>query len=124
MDTQTTLPPAKVIEREGHYFTGAQTVGSNQEKHRVISQPHSRGSVDASQKGADCLPRDGTWQLLELVKAWRINLVGQSGWNPVVNGQKSKKTSQGPDVVLQTCSTVIVYRVENRENMSSNDLPG
>src|SRR5215831_428712 len=56
VDTQTTLPPAKVIEGDGHYFTDAQSVGSDQEKHRVIAQPHSRGSVYASQKILDRLP--------------------------------------------------------------------
>jgi len=35
-----------------------------------------------------------------LVKAGRINLVGESGGTPVVKGQESKKSSQGADVVL------------------------
>jgi hypothetical protein len=45
---------------------------------------------------------ESAWQLFELVKARRINLAGQSGGNPVVNGQESEEPSQGADVVLQT----------------------
>src|ERR1700730_2697252 len=48
------------------------------------------------------VPGESAWQLLELVKARRINLAGQSGGNPVVNGQESKEPSQCADVVLQT----------------------
>src|SRR6266481_4654093 len=77
-DSQAALSPANIIERHGHHLTDAQSVCSNQQDHRVVAQSHRRGSVDGSQKGADRLPGESAWQLLELVKARRINLAGQS----------------------------------------------
>jgi hypothetical protein len=47
-------------------------------------------------------PRGERVALLELVKARRINLAGQSGGNPLVKGQESEEPSQRADVVLQT----------------------
>jgi hypothetical protein len=94
-DPEPSQGPASVIQKTRKPLTVNQDPAPSRKSarphHRVIAQPHSRGSVDASQKGADCLPREGAWQLRELVKAWRINLVGQSGGNPVVNGQESKQ---------------------------------
>src|SRR5215469_346576 len=102
-DSQTALSPAKVIEAEGYYFTGPQSVGGNQQKHRVVAQSFSRGLVNGSQEGADRLPREGSWQRFEPVKARRIDLAGQPLGNPAVQGEESKKSPQRTDVDLETC---------------------
>ena len=94
VDSQTALSPANVIEGEGYYFTGPQSVGGNQQKHRVVAQSHSRGSVNGSQECADRLPREGSRQLFELIKARRIDLTDQPLANPAVHGQESKKSPQ------------------------------
>ena len=86
--------PANVIEGDGHHLAGPQSVGRNQQEHRVIAQSHCRGSVYGSQKCANRLPREGAWQLLETVKARRIDLAGQSCGNPAVNRQESKERPQ------------------------------
>jgi len=104
VDSQTALSPANVIEGEGYYFTGPQSVGGNQQKHRIVAQSHSRGFVNGSQECADRLPREGSWQLFEPVKAGPIDLAGQPLGNPTVHGEESKKSPQRTDVDLETSS--------------------
>ena len=98
------LPPPEVIESDSHHLARSQSVGGNQQKHRVVAQSFSRGSANGSQKGADRLPRKGTRQLFEPVKARRINLAGEVGGNPVVNRQESEESSQRADIGLEASS--------------------
>src|SRR6267154_719114 len=102
-DSQTTLSPVNVIEGHGYNLVGTQSIRGNQQKHRVVSQSHGRGSVNGSQKGTDHLPRQGAWQSLGPVQALHINLAVQPCANPPLYGEESKEYSECADVVLEGC---------------------
>ena len=95
MDSQTALPPTDVVEADGNDLAGAQSVGSDQQKHRVVTQPHGRRRVDGSQKCTNCLPREGTWQLLEPVKPRGVDLAIQPGGSPTVCCRESEGIHAG-----------------------------
>jgi len=90
-----------VVEGDGYHLPGAQSVGRNQQEHRIVTQSLCRGSVNRSEKGTDGLPREAARQLLELAKAWLINLTVQPGGNPAVYGHESKESSQRAEVLLE-----------------------
>ena len=57
MDSQDALSPMDVVESDGHNLAGTQSVGSDQQEHRVITQAHGRCLVHGLQKCAYCFPR-------------------------------------------------------------------
>src|ERR1051325_3943650 len=57
VDSQDALSPMDIVESDGHHLAGAQSVGGDQQKHRVVTQAHGRCLVHGLQKCANCFPR-------------------------------------------------------------------
>jgi len=57
MDAQDALPPTNVLKADHNDLAGAQSIGGNQKKHRVVAQARRRCPVYGLQKCADRFPR-------------------------------------------------------------------
>ena len=102
MDSQDALPPTDVVKADGNDLAGAQPIGGDQQKHRIVTKAHGRRRVDGSAVATYCFPREGTRELLKPVKPRRVDLAIQSGGSPAICCEKAKEATQGSDVVLET----------------------
>jgi len=49
MDSQDSLPPTDVIKAKSNDLAGAEPIGGDQEKHRIVTMSHGRRGIDGSQ---------------------------------------------------------------------------
>ena len=59
MDSQDALSPTDVVEADGNDLAGAQSVGSDQQKHRVVAQAHGRCPCPWIAKVSELFPTGG-----------------------------------------------------------------
>src|SRR6202163_2134592 len=113
MDSQAALPPADVVQAEGDDLTGAESIGGDQQKHRVIAQSHFGLPVDGFQKRCYGVPRESAGQLFKPVKPGSIDLAIQSGTHSAICREKPKQPSNGGNLMLQTRAAQSLARLRN-----------
>ena len=111
MDSQPALSPADVVQTDGNDFAGAESVGGDQQKHRVVAQPHRGLPVDAFQQRRYGVPRESARQLLKPVKPRSVDLAIQPGTYPAIRREKPKQPANGGDLMLQACATQTTARL-------------
>src|SRR3979490_173146 len=104
MDPQAALSPTDVVQADGDDLTGAESLGGEQKKQRVIGQSHVGLPVDAFQKRCYGVPRESAGQLFKPVKPRSIDLAIQSSTHSAICREKPKQPSNGGNLMLQTCA--------------------
>ena len=83
-------------------LAGAEPIGGDQEKHRVVAQSHSRLPVDGFQECCDRFPWQRTRQLFKPIEPGCVDLAIQSSRHSAVSREKPKQTTYGSNLVLQS----------------------
>src|SRR5580658_7060562 len=113
MDPQAALSPADVIQADGDNLTGAESIGGDHQKHRVIAQSHGGFPVDAFQKRFYGVPRESARQLFKSVEPRSIDLAIQSSTHSTICREKPKQPTNGGNLMLQTCAAQALARLRD-----------
>jgi len=93
MDAEDTLSPPDIIQRERDDLAGAQAIGGDQDKYRVVAQTNSGSDVDRSQK-LDHVGHGKARAAAQAIESRRVDLLVESRLDSSVCCEKSQQSAQ------------------------------
>jgi len=123
VNTEHALSPCDIVQREFHHFAGAQAVGGNQKKHRVVAQPDVRLKIKRLQQFDHHWPGQRSWELLEAVETRCVDLFVQPWRDSPIQREEPQQSAQCRDFVLEA-STAEPFACLGDENLDVFRLKG